>query len=57
MAFDRCKIEVFIPEDYIAPLRNRLNTLSILTVGNYDHVIPYSKVKGYWRPQKLSVQF
>ncbi|MCO7126489.1 cytochrome C biogenesis protein [Sporolactobacillus shoreicorticis] len=43
------KIEVLIPERYIASLRNRLNEAGILTVGKYDNVISYSEVKGYWR--------
>lgn len=41
---------MLIPERYIASLRNRLNEAGILTVGNYDNVISYSEVKGYWRP-------
>ncbi|MFT8311357.1 MAG: cytochrome C biogenesis protein [Sporolactobacillus sp.] len=50
MEFKACKIEVLIPESYIASLRNQLNEAGILKVGKYDNVISYSEVKGYWRP-------
>jgi len=44
------KMEVLLPEEYIEACRNALNDLGILSVGDYDHVISYSHVKGYWRP-------
>lgn len=50
MDFEKCKVEVLIPENYIIPLRDKLNEAGILTVGKYDNVISYSEVKGYWRP-------
>ncbi|MFU0788504.1 cytochrome C biogenesis protein [Virgibacillus proomii] len=31
-------------------MRDKLNELGVLTIGNYDHVISYSHVNGYWRP-------
>ncbi len=48
------KVEVLLPEEYIVELRNRLNEIGVLTIGNYDHVVSYSYVKGYWRPLKES---
>lgn len=50
MEFTYVKVEVLLPEEHIESLRNRLNDLGVLTVGNYDHVVSYSHVKGYWRP-------
>ncbi|MEH7239496.1 cytochrome C biogenesis protein [Bacillus sp. JJ1562] len=44
------KVEVLLPEEYIEELRNKLNDIGVLTVGNYDNVVSYSVVKGYWRP-------
>ncbi|UTR13221.1 divalent cation tolerance protein CutA [Salipaludibacillus sp. LMS25] len=44
------KIEVLMPEGYIALLRNKLNEAAVIRQGNYDHVISYSFVHGYWRP-------
>jgi hypothetical protein len=48
--FTFVKIEVLIPEEYIENLRDELNHLGILTVGDYDHVVSFASVKGYWRP-------
>ena len=44
------KVEVLLPEMFIENIRNQLNAIGILTIGNYDHVISYTETKGYWRP-------
>jgi len=51
------KVEVLLPEVYIEQLRNELNELGVLTVGNYDHVVSYTVTKGYWRPLDKAVPF
>ncbi|MBM7837296.1 hypothetical protein JOC54_000527 [Alkalihalobacillus xiaoxiensis] len=50
MTFTRVKIEVYLPEETIVPLRNELNEQGLLTVDHYDHVVSYTEVRGYWRP-------
>ncbi|CDO02972.1 hypothetical protein BN988_01454 [Oceanobacillus picturae] len=50
MEFEFVKVEVLLPEEYIVELRNQLNDIGVLTVGDYDNVVSYSVVKGYWRP-------
>ena len=57
MEFQFVKVEVLLPEEYIENLRNELNNLGVLTVGNYDHVVSYTFAKGYWRPLKESTPF
>lgn len=57
MVFEFVKVEVLLPEEYIENLRNELNNLGVLTVGNYDNVISYTFVKGYWRPMEGSTPF
>lgn len=57
MEFEFVKVELLLPEDYIEEIRNQLNDLGVLTVGNYDHVVSYSAVKGYWRPLKAAKPF
>jgi hypothetical protein len=57
MQFTRVKIEVLMPEGYIALLRNKLNEAAVIRQGNYDHVISYSHVHGYWRPLEGAVPF
>ena len=44
------KIEVFIPEAYIEVIRDGLNEIGVGRIGNYDHCISITTVKGYWRP-------
>jgi hypothetical protein len=44
------KIECYIPEEYVAQLRDALNDIGALTVdGNYDYCMAVSKVRGSWR--------
>lgn len=57
MKFELVKVEVLLPEEYIETLRNALNDIGVLTVGNYDNVVSYSSVKGYWRPLEGSTPF
>lgn len=48
--FFRIKIEVFVPEDYIETLRDELNKVNVGRIGNYDHCLSITHVRGYWRP-------
>lgn len=50
MNFKKVKIEIFIPEEYTNKLREGLNNIGALGVGNYDNVMSITKIKGYWRP-------
>ena len=55
--FEFVKVEVLLPEEYIEEIRNQLNDLGVLTVGNYDHVVSYAVVQGYWRPLEAASPF
>lgn len=44
------KLEIFIPDDFIAPLREAFAQEGIGVVGNYDSCLSTMTVKGYWRP-------
>ncbi|MFA1822932.1 cytochrome C biogenesis protein [Virgibacillus oceani] len=57
MEFELVKVEVLLPEEYIEKFRNELNDIGVLTVGNYDNVVSYSAVKGYWRPLEGSIPY
>lgn len=52
MNFKKVKIEIFIPKEYTNKLREALNNIGALGVGNYDNVMSVAKIKGYWRPLK-----
>lgn len=57
MEFKFVKIEVLLPEEYIEKVRDQLNDIGVLRVGNYDNVISYSHVNGYWRPLEEATPF
>lgn len=57
MNFKKVKIEVYIPEEYRDKLREALNDIGVLGVGNYDNVMSVTKVTGYWRPLKNANPF
>ena len=57
MEFKKVKIEVYIPEEYRDKLREALNDIGVLGVGNYDNVMSVTKVTGYWRPLKNANPF
>ena len=44
------KIEIFIPESYVPALRDELSKVGAGHIGDYDHCISVSTVRGYWRP-------
>lgn len=57
MEFKFVKVEVLLPEKYIEEVRNRLNEMGVLKVGNYDNVISYTHVSGFWRPLEEATPF
>ena len=57
MDFKKVKIEVYIPEEYRDKLREALNDIGVLGVGNYDNLMSVTKVTGYWRPLKNANPF
>ena len=50
MNFKKVKIEIYIPKEYTHKLREALNNIGALGVGNYDNVMTVTKITGYWRP-------
>lgn len=57
LKFREVKIEIFIPEEYIVKLRDELNKVDALRVGDYDNVFSITQVMGYWRPLEGSNPF
>lgn len=47
---EKVKIEIYLPEENIKPLVEKLTEIGACRVGEYDHISSYSKVYGYWRP-------
>lgn len=50
MEFTKVKIEVYLPMEYLAPLRDALHEAGACRVGKYDHVVSYQPTEGFWRP-------
>ncbi len=51
------KLEIYIPEDYVEPLRDALHAVGAGRVGNYDHCLSVTSVRGYWRPLQGAAPF
>lgn len=45
-----CKLEIFIPETHLEPLRKALLSVDAGHIGKYDGCLSYSRVTGCWRP-------
>ncbi|WP_300366000.1 cytochrome C biogenesis protein [Brachyspira sp.] len=52
MNIKKVKIEIYIPAEYTQKLREALNNIGALGVGNYDNVMSVTTITGYWRPLK-----
>ena len=48
--FPCCKLEIFIPESHLEPLRQALLEVDAGHIGNYDGCLSYSRVTGCWLP-------
>jgi hypothetical protein len=47
---DRVKIEVYLPREFVIPVRDALHAVGAGRVGQYDHCVSVTEVSGYWRP-------
>ena len=48
--FPYCKLEIFIPETHLEPLRQALQEVDAGHIGSYDSCLSYSPVTSCWRP-------
>jgi hypothetical protein len=48
--FSEVKLEIFIPAENLAALRDVLAEMGAGQIGNYDHCCSVTEVRGYWRP-------
>lgn len=47
---DQVKIEVYLPTEFVIPVRDALHEVGAGRVGQYDHCVSVTAVSGYWRP-------
>ena len=52
--FKYCKVEVFIPKNYLEELSNVFKKLDIGHIGKYSECLSYSEVISRWKPLKGS---
>lgn len=50
MEIKAVKLEIFIPEADIDPLREALHAVGVGRLGQYDHCLSVTTVSGYWLP-------
>jgi hypothetical protein len=48
--FKYCKVEVFIPKEYLNALCEVFNRLDVGHIGRYSECLSYSEVIGRWKP-------
>jgi len=48
--FQQVKFEIFIPEAYIERLQAELHKIGVGRIGDYDHCLSITEVRGTWRP-------
>ncbi len=48
--FTDVKLEIFVPQEYALKIRDELARIGVGRIGNYDHCLAISPVKGYYRP-------
>lgn len=55
--FTDVKLEVFIPQEYALTIRDELAKIGVGRIGNYDHCVALSPVRGFFRPLEGSNPF
>jgi hypothetical protein len=48
--FTDVKLEIFIPQEYALKLRDELSKIGVGVIGNYDHCVALTSVRGFYRP-------
>ena len=48
--YSYCKLEIFLPESHLEPLREALRRVDAGHIGQYDSCLSYHTVTSCWRP-------
>ncbi len=48
--FTDVKLEIFVPQEYALKVRDHLAKIGVGKLGDYDHCVAITTVKGYFRP-------
>lgn len=55
--FTDVKLEIFVPQEYALKIRDELAHIGVGRIGNYDHCVALSAVRGFFRPLEGSNPF
>ena len=55
--FRYCKLEIFLPEEYLSQIQKALWAVDAGHIGKYDRWLSYSLVRSQWRPLEGSEPF
>ena len=50
--FTNVKLEIFVPQDHALNLRDELAKIGVGVIGNYDHCVALTPVRGFFRPME-----
>jgi hypothetical protein len=48
--FTNVKLEIFVPQDHAMKLADALSEIGVGVIGNYDHCVALTPVRGFFRP-------
>jgi len=48
--FTDVKLEIFVPQEYALGRRDELGKIGVGVIGNYDHCVALTPVRGFFRP-------
>ena len=48
--FTDVKLEIFVPQEHALKIRDELAKIGIGVIGNYDHCVAMTAVRGFFRP-------
>ena len=50
--FTNVKFEIFVPQDHALNIRDELAKIGVGVIGNYDHCVALTSVRGFFRPME-----
>jgi hypothetical protein len=50
--FTDVKLEIFVPQEHALNLRDELAKIGVGVIGNYDHCVALTPVRGFFRPME-----
>ncbi len=50
--FTDAKLEIFVPQEHALKIRDGLAKIGVGVIGNYDHCVALTVVRGFFRPME-----